>query len=131
MASIGDVKKKMSIYSEMQKIAQGLLSSPDFKQGSSFLVKRLPGTGPAYAPGMSIETLHPIDAAVRGAKFKYLQRNLAVATDLQVTFAASDNLPEPAGNDMVQIDGVRYKIIAIDRKPSSGVAVAFTLIVRK
>lgn len=119
----------MSIYDDMQKIAQDLLGPANFKQGETYLIKLLPGGGPAYAPGKPVEKLHSIDAAVRGAKYKYIAKQLAVASDLQVTFAPI--AVEPEARDFVQLDGVRYKIVHIDRKPSAGVAVAFTLIVRR
>lgn len=118
----------MSIYEEMNVVAKELLG--EFKQGQTYLVKLTPGTGPSYAPGKPLETRISLDAAVRGAKFKYVTNNLAVASDLQVTFAGSTDY-EPAPVDFVELDGVRYKIVYIDRKPSVGVAVAFTLIVRK
>lgn len=93
------------------------------------LVQVTAGAGTAYNPGASTETLHNIDGVARGAKFKYIQKNLAVASDIQVTFAA--NGYEPQAKDFFEIDGERFKIVHIDRKPSAGTAVAFTLIIRR
>lgn len=119
----------MSLYDEMQAVAKSLLGDADFKQGVTSLVKVTPGNGPAYDPGASTETLYILDGAVRGVKFKYVAKSLAVASDLQITHAVPE--VEPALTDFVEADGVRYKIVHIDRKPSVGVAVAFTLILRR
>lgn len=173
----------MSLYDEMQELTKSLLSDPDFKQGTSALVKVTPGGGMAYKPGAPTETSIIIDAVARGVSFKYLQRNLAVASDIQVTFAPVflradetggvvtfervrrvtqadrdewarfagwtfagtwiDSAPlqegrwpeilavEPSMNDFIVLDGVPFKIVHIDRKPSIGTAVAFTVIVRR
>ena len=87
------------------------------------------GTGTAYNPGPSTKILHNISGVARGAKFKYIQKNQAVASDLQVTFAA--NGYEPQITDFFEVDGTRFKVVFIDRKPSAGTAVAFTLIIRR
>lgn len=119
----------MSIYDEMQAVAKSLLSDLDFKQGQTSLIKVTPGAGPAYDPGASTETVYTLDGTVRDVKFKYVAKSLAVASDLQLTHAVIS--VEPALTDFVEADGVRYKIVHIDRKPSIGVAVAFTLILRR
>lgn len=119
----------MSLYDEMQAVVKSILADPDFKQGVTSLVKVAPGTGPAYDPGSPVETSYTLDGAVRGVKFKYVAKSLAVASDLQITHAALE--VEPEMTDFVIADGVRYKIVHIDRKPSVGVAVAYTLILRR
>ncbi len=121
----------MSIYDEMRVIAQDVMSDEDFKQGTIVYVAITPGSGPADDPGAARETPYELAGGVaRGVQFKYVDNSTIVASDLQVTFADTDDFtPEMTG--FVTIDGVPHKIMRIVRKPAAGIAVAWTLIVRK
>lgn len=119
----------MAFYDDMQGIANDLFR--DFNQGVIAYIQVTPGNGPADNPGPSTETPYTLDGATsRGVQFKYVQRDLAVASDLQVSFGYDARF-EPAANGFVTIDGTRYKIVQIVRKPEAGTVVAWTLIVRK
>lgn len=119
----------MSIYDEMQNVARELLSDPEFRQGVISLIRLTPGNGPVDDPGNPTETAYALDGTARGVKFKYVSMGLAVASDLQITHSVI--AVEPAMSDFVQVDGVRYKVVQVIRKPSAGTPVAFTLIIRR
>lgn len=117
----------MSIYDEMREVTKEILGNPDFKQGSTQLIRILPGSGPVDDPGPPVETSIEIDGAVRGVSWTFVQKSIAVGTDLQITHAAVDGV-EPSIRDFVQVDGKRHKVKSVIRRPSAGVAVAYTLI---
>lgn len=118
----------MSLYDDLQSVAADTIG--DFKQGSIRYGTITPGNGPVDNPGPSTTTWRVIPAVARGVKFKYVQNGMALASDLQVTFAG-DVVAAPAAKDFVEIDGIPYKIVQIVPKPAAGTPVAFTLIVRK
>lgn len=120
----------MTIFDDMQKVAKSLLGNAKFTQGEMALVRNIPGAGSASDPGASETLRYPVvTVPPRGAKYAYIMKNLAVASDLQVTFAPIE--VEPSVRDFFEVDGLRYKIVHVDRKPSAGTAVAFTLILRR
>lgn len=119
----------MTLYNDLAAVSSELFANTDFKQGEMFLLSRTPGNGPASNPGPAVEVPLAVNGVARGAKFKYISKSLAVASDTQVTFGPIT--PEPKVTDFFKIDGVTYKIMYVDRKPSAGVAVAFTLILRR
>jgi hypothetical protein len=125
----------MTIYDDAQAIASEVLA--EFKQGVIQYVRVTPGTGPVDNPGPSTETVFTLDAVARGAKFKYVQGGLALASDTQITAAAHAALVadyDPTAKVMkgfVTLDGVRYKIVRAIRKPDAGTAVCFILFARK
>ncbi len=118
----------MSIYDELQPIASGLLA--EFKQGVIKLIKVTAGTGPADEPGTPTETTTTLDAVSKGVSFKYVQNGFAVASDLMVTAAVVAGIT-PDMKDFLEIDSVRYKIIAILPAPAAGTKVVWKFIVRK
>lgn len=123
----------MALYDEMQKVAQELLGDPEFNQGGVGkieYVRIVPGNGPVDNPGPSTTVVTPLDAAARGASFKYVQAGLAAAGDLQVTAAIVPGLI-PSGADFIDIDGVRYKIMQILNRPSAGTKVVWTFIIQR
>ena len=120
----------MSIYDEMQQVAREILESDDFKQGSTYLVRVVPGSGPVDDPGPSVETRIKLDGAVRGISWRFVQAGLGVASDLQITHAVVPGII-PAMTDFVESDGVRYKVVQIIARPAAGVTVVYTLIVRR
>lgn len=115
-------------YSDMQNVAAEILG--EFKQGVIAYIGVTPGNGPAHNPGPSVEAAPVIVSGVaRGVKAKYVDGTTIVATDLQMTMPGKG--VAPAMNGFVTIDGVRHKIVHIDRKPSAGTVVAWTVIIRK
>lgn len=118
----------MTFYDDMQNVASELLA--DFKQGTIRYIHVTPGDGPVDNPGAPVETAYTLNATARGAKFKYVNMGLAVASDLQVTMAIHPSIT-PVINGFVEIDGTRYKIVQVLPKPAAGTVAAFTLIVRK
>lgn len=114
-------------YDEMQGIASGLLK--EFAQGTVEYVAITPGNGSPDEPGAPTETLTPINAAVRGVSFKYVDGANVLASDLQLTMPGDTVVPDPKG--FIRVDGTRYKIVQIVRKPAAGIPVAFTIIFRR
>lgn len=120
----------MTLYSEMQELSQNLFS--EFKQGTVSYVFSQTGNGPVDDPGASTETEYQLKGAtVRGIAFKYSSTGLGVASDLQVSHAFDDRFQFPKISGFYIVDGVRYKIVAVIRKPDAGDVVAFTCIIRK
>ncbi len=119
------------VYSELQSIASQLFT--EFKQGTIAYVRSTPQAGATPdAPLPSILVSSALGGATaRGVQSKYVIRGLAVASDLQVSFAGNALASEPKIDDFIDIDTERYKIVAIERKPAAGTPVAYTLIVRK
>lgn len=121
----------MTLIDDMRSLSRELMTDPDFKQGDVSLIVITPGSGPVDDPGEPSEASYLLPgAAVRGAEFKYVARSLAVATDKQVTTPMHDGVPIGTDRDFMEIDGKRYKIVGADPKPSSGVPVVVTYVVR-
>ncbi|HRQ13074.1 MAG TPA: hypothetical protein PK205_07195 [Promineifilum sp.] len=118
----------MGFYDEMQGIASGLLK--EFKQGKIEYVRVIPGAGSFDEPGVGTEVKTELDAAARGASFKYVTKGLAIASDKQVVSHVNAAVT-PNTRDAIDIDGVRYKIVHFEPKPSAGTAAAWLFIVRK
>lgn len=114
------------IYQELQGLARELLD--EFSQGTITFIQVTPGNGPKQNPGPPVETPHPFEGVMRGVKFRYIDGTTIVATDLQCTMPAG--IVEPKLPGFILADGVKYKVIKVDRKPSIGVAVAYTIIVK-
>lgn len=118
----------MGIYEDTQAVAQDVLG--EFKQGVIQYVKITKGSGPVDDPGASTPSNYTINATASGVSMKYVNMNLAVASDLQI-IAPVDIRYTPDVKDAVIIDGVRYKIVHIEKKPAAGTAVAYLMIVRR
>lgn len=118
----------MTFYDDMQNVAKDIIR--EFKQGSLAIIKVTPGNGPIDAPGPSTKSRVEIDGVARGVKFKYVMNGLAVASDMQVT--THGDLPVPVDmKDMIEIDGVPFKIKQIVPRPAAGNPVAYLFIVGK
>jgi hypothetical protein len=119
----------MAFYQEMQDIATELLT--EFGQGVIRYGKIIPGAGTVDNPGPStIQWVTFKGATARGVSARYVMRSLAVGTELQVVIPVQSGA-EPDMRDVIEIDGVRYKITYIDRKPAAGTPVAYILIIKK
>lgn len=119
----------MSIYDEITPAIREVFGL--VKQGSVVLMSVTLGNGPVDEPGEPTETPHELEATARGASFQYVRSGLADAADSQVTFAANPAIPAPKGSDWLQIDGVRFKIVKIIKKPDAGEPLVYTLIARR
>lgn len=117
-------------YDELQGITSALFTQFDQRTVSYVRMISQPGATPDE-PLPSIPTLIPIAATARGVQYKYVARGLAVASDLQVSFAGSMLDVEPSITDFVDIGDTRCKIVEIVRIPAAGVPLAYTLIVRR
>jgi hypothetical protein len=119
----------MSLYDDLQKVTQDILS--EFKQGLIEYGALISGDGPNDDPGPSILQYMTLNGAVaRGVQTRYVQSGLAVSSDIQVTMSVQTGVT-PAQKDFVKIDGVRYKVQEVIKKPAAGTVVAFTLILRR
>lgn len=123
----------MSIYDEMQGVAQSLFA--EFDQGGIVYQRLVPGNGPPDDPGPPMPVLTPIPGVAKGVSFKYIgttaaNGTLIVGTDLQVTLPVQSSVvPDMA--DMVNISAVQHKIVQIIKLPAAGTVVAYRLIVRR
>jgi hypothetical protein len=120
----------MALIDDLQSLATELLNDPDFSQGIITYVRITPGSGPADNPGAPVETIFATKGVARGVSSKYVQNSLALMTDLQVTLPIIDGVT-PHGRDVITIDGVRYKIVHIEKIPAAGTVAAYKFIVRK
>lgn len=118
----------MALYDDMREVARDVIG--EFAQGSPVYVHVTPGNGPADEPGKPITKEYPLAGVARGARFKYVQRGLALATDLQITMAARDDVT-PDMNGFIKVGEDRLKIVAIDTIPPIGVAVTHVIMFRK
>lgn len=116
----------MTFYDDMQGVATDLLQQ--FAQGTVILVKMTPGAGPPENPGPDTPTNYLIPGATAsGVKLSYVQRGLAMASDLQVI--AQVTAVQAEMTDRLSIDGMLYKFRQIIQIPSAGTPVAFVYIV--
>lgn len=116
------------IYKELQGVATGIFA--EFGQGDIRYISVTPGTGPADSPGPPRETLIKVNAVARGVQFRYIDGSNIVRTDQQITMPVHPTVT-PDMNGFVSVDGVRYKIVEIVRKPAAGTPIAYTIIFRK
>lgn len=122
----------MAIYDEMQQLTREILDDPEFNQGGPQkieYVKTVPGNGPIDNPGKTTYVKTPLDAAARGASFKYVSTGLASATDLQVVSAVNPAIT-PDQKDFIEVDGKRHKIMQILPRPAAGTPVAWLFIIQ-
>lgn len=115
-------------YTEMQNVASEVLG--EFKQGVITLTQSTPGAGPADNPGAPTTVTHTLDAVVKGASFKYVSMGLALASDMIVTAAVIAGVT-PKKDDVITIDGKKYKVVQDVSAPAAGTRAVWKLIVRK
>lgn len=119
----------MSIYDEIAPaVAEAFKIA---KQGQVFLITVTPGEGPIDEPDKPTEQQYELDAAARGAQYRYVQAGLADASDKQVTFYANPAIPNPTDKHWLLVDGVRYKVQRVIPKPAAGNPLAFTVFARR
>lgn len=115
-------------YQKMQNTAQTLFKK--FNQGQIAYVIETPGTGPADNPGTPTPVTIPLTGATaRGVSYKFLKNSDVLTTDLEVHLPGGIVDVKPQG--YFTIDGVPHKIVQIERIPAAGIAVAWTVVVRK
>ena len=118
----------MTIYDDLQGVAQELFA--EFKQGVVQYVAKTPGGGPVDNPGPSVDTPFTVNATVGGVSKKYVDNGLAIGTDLQVRMPFDSRfIPDMKG--FFTIDGVRCKILSIDKLPAAGPTIAYVIPIRK
>lgn len=117
----------MGFYDDMQGVARDVLT--EFQQGVIKYVQITPGNGPVDNPGPSTPTKFIIPATATGVQFKYVQKALAVASDLQIS-APIDPRFVPDMKGFIEVDGKTYKIVAIQPIPPAGTPVVNVIIFR-
>lgn len=120
------------IYTRIQGIADDLLTR--FNQGTKVLILRIPGTGPAHAPGPSTDDPHPLIGTVRAVKGAVLLEpgSLIKTGDLKVTAKVIPGLSRlPTTSDKITLSGRTFTIIKFDPIPPEGIAAAWVFYVRK
>lgn len=118
------------LYDDLQKIVSGILSDPNITQGALYLVEPNATVGAKpwkTVAGVPTRTL--VNGAVRGVSKKYIDRSLAIETDLQAVIGVPA-VPVTM-SQYLEIDGTQYKIQHIENKPAAGTPVAIVLILRK
>lgn len=119
----------MGIYDDLQVVAQDVLQ--EFNQGVIEYGALTSGAGTVDEPGQSAVAYTTLTGAVaRGVQFRYVQNGLAVASDKQVTFAVQAGIT-PAIKDFMKVDGVRFKVKNVVKKPDAGTVIAYTLILER
>lgn len=118
----------MSIYADLQGVAQELFA--EFQQGVVQYIAKTPGNGPADDPGPSTDTPYTVNATVTGVSKKYVDNGLAIGTDLQISMAV-DNRFIPDIKGFFTVDGVRCKILHIDKRPAAGTPISYIIPIRK
>ena len=121
------LKMANDFYSDMQGIASALIG--EFAQGSVVYHRLTAGGGTPDDPGTASDNDTAIPATVRTVRFQYIDHTNILTTDLMVVMPGG--IFEPNIKDFIVVDGVRYKIIRIFRKPAAGIAVSFDIVIRK
>ncbi|MFN3955102.1 MAG: hypothetical protein ACK4LQ_11665 [Pararhodobacter sp.] len=98
-------------------------------QGAVELVKveTIPGEF-EWSPPVTVETVTPVQATVRGVSAEYVDNTNILAGDLWVQCAIPEVMPE-VGNQ-VRIDGKAHAVMRVDLLPGAGEPVAMRLMVR-
>lgn len=118
----------MTFYEDMQKTASDILS--EFNQGEIKLIQfTYPNTSPDE-PGEPVETVHDLKGTVSGINFQYIQEGFIPETDLTLVVSVVKSITINI-NDIVEIDGVKYKIVKDISTPSAGVKVVWKFIIRR
>lgn len=118
----------MSEYDNLMAVATEVFGA--WKQGTINIVQLTPGAGAADNPGAPTETTTALNAVtVEGALYRYQKEGLAIAGDTVVKSSIVSGIT-PTKNDFIQINGVRYKIIAFTPIPI-GEPVAWEFLVRR
>ena len=116
------------IYSELQNVTKEIMG--EFKQGEVRLVKITKGGGPAHNPGPSTKQYYSLNATAKGVSFKYVAQGLAIESDIEVTSSVRNDV-EPSDTDIIELDGIEYKIVKDVSVPAIGTKIAWKFIVRK
>lgn len=115
-------------YDEMRAVTSDVFG--EFKQGSMQLVRMTrPAGSTPDDPGEAVPTPTDINATARPVSQRYINGTHIDGTETEVSMPNDGT--EPQMDDFVNIDGVRYKIVRIMRRPAAGTAVSFTLIVKR
>lgn len=124
----------MALYDDMKALARDILTDPDFKQGTAYLIQPgANGAGPAYNPGNATPAV-PVElpgAVAKGVSSKYIIRSLAVEGDLQVTSSVVEGVTIDQARDKIRYDGHDWKIVAFMPTPPVGTVVVWKFIIRR
>lgn len=115
-------------FSDMQSVASEVLT--EFNTGTLEYIEMqaVAGSTPDD-PGEPVPVATTVKGSARPVSTKYVDGSHIVQSDIQVTIQAGVVNPDMDG--FMDIDGTRYKIVEIMRKPAAGTPVAYTLIVRR
>lgn len=121
----------MSIYDDLRNISSELHG--EFKQGDVRYVPLVvtPGATPDRPATSAKGTPVLINSVVRPVSTKYVDGTTVVVTDKQLSIPNDGVSPTPQIGHFVRIDGVDHSIIMIMARPSAGIAINWTVIVRK
>lgn len=118
----------MNFYSEMQNIARDIFG--EFQQGAIAFVPIVRTGGTPDEPGtVSDGTPVTLTATAKPVSTKYVDGTHIVRSDIEIAMPAG--VVDPSIEGYFTIDGVRYKVIEVMRRPAAGTAVAYTVVVRR
>jgi hypothetical protein len=109
-------------YQEMQGVATELLT--EFNQGVIKYIETAVSSDP-FNPSQGADTSHTLDAVARGVEFKYVKEGYISASDIQVTASVFSVSPNHDG--VVEIDGSKKQVIAVEQIPAAGTVVAWRI----
>lgn len=118
-----------TIYEKGKTVADRLLAK--HKQGAVYLVSpssSTPADDPWLPPTEGAATETELDAAVRGVSKTLVDGDSVLETDLVVTFAVP--AVPPTTEHTIKIDGVKHRIMHVQKLPEAGTTVAYRCRVR-
>lgn len=117
----------MSIYTDFQKLASGLLSK--FDQGGMTLDVFAQSGGSAWDATTTTYTAKPFQGVATTVNpLEYRDDSTVLSTDIVVTMP---HTLTPKAQDRVTIAGVQHSIVKIIRTPAAGDVVVWKVVVRK
>ena len=116
----------MGFYDEMADVVTEILSDPDFKQGTVYLIKTTRGVSNIATPWLpAAETTQQIelDSVTRRVDERYVDGSTILMTDNMVTFAVPS--VTPSMTDRLMVDGRIYLMKGLVQVPAAGTPVAY------
>lgn len=131
----------MSIYSELQGVASGLLT--EFDQHNIFLIQRIyeePSPEPSTddepteydpdEPPEPTEKKYALRGVAKGVAQYFEKDGFVANSDAVVTTSVLPNV-SPSKDDCLELDGIVFKILQFEPVPRVGVPCVWKFIVRK
>jgi hypothetical protein len=116
-----------NIYDDLRQVAVDVFG--EFKQGDVHYVSLTASVGARPdRPNEPVETITPVNATVKPVSTKYVDGTHIIQSDVEISFANTGLIPSLTG--FFTVDGARFKIIEVMKRPAAGNPVSFTVIAR-